>query len=131
MHYYKIYFYYEKKVIIIFICSLLPLEAIVYPTKDEKVSDIINVEVVKFTKDTTGVLVEIGKPTEKTAEPFFLGEPRTQEMDLIVDDGLKVLIDTTILPNGLYKIVVATSWTGGTNENPFNTMAVGQLLIEN
>jgi hypothetical protein len=106
------------------------LEAIISPTLDETVKDIIKVEVVKVPEETNLMLVflipqGVDLGSEMTAEE---SEQSIQIADSSGSDGWKVFLDTTKVDNGLYTIIIGTQPEDPPEENPL----IGtQLIVEN
>lgn len=109
------------------------LEAIITPTLDETVKGIIQVEAVAIPDGTESVVFfffpgEISLDSDMTEEEL---EKLVQEIDSDGENGWKVFFDTEEVNDGLYKIVVAATYEGAPEEDPWLGFGYAQVIVKN
>jgi len=106
------------------------LEAVISPTIDESVKGIIKVEVLKVPEGTE-VIKFIFAPQEVAIGAQMDISKVIIESDSSGTDGWKAFFDTTKVKNGLYKILIGSTYQGAPDENPWLDYTFLQVITDN
>lgn len=106
------------------------LQVMIAPTLDENVKGIIKIEAESVPEGTQSMKlilapydVEIGRNMD------------ISKVKIITDgsgsDGWKAFIDTTKVKNGLYQLLIGSTYEGAPDENPWLDSVLTQLVVNN